>query len=57
MHWWRSKSREQDLGRELRAHLELEAEEQRDSGLASEEAHYAARRAFGNTTDVMEKVR
>jgi hypothetical protein len=33
MGWWR-RNREQDLGRELRAHLELETEEQRDSGFA-----------------------
>ena len=33
MHWWRRKSREQDLDRELRSHLDLEAEEQQEAGL------------------------
>ncbi len=53
----RPKSREQDLDRELRAHLELEAEQQSDSGLTPEEARYAARRAFGNVTLTKEEVR
>ena len=57
MHWWRSKSREQDLDRELRSHLELEAEEQQGSGLTREQATYAARRVFGNTAYVKEEVR
>ena len=57
MRWRRSKSREQDLDRELRAHLELEAEEQQDSCLPPSEAFYAARRAFGNITLTKEEVR
>jgi predicted permease len=57
MRWWLRKSREQDLDRELRAHLELEAQEQLESGLSREEARYAARRAFGNTALVEEEVR
>src|SRR5436309_843781 len=48
---------DQDLDRELRAHLELEAEEQRDAGLPPDAARYAARRAFGNTTLIMEETR
>src|SRR5215471_16066138 len=48
---------DQDLDRELRAHLEAEAEQQQDSGLAAEQARYAARRALGNTTLVKEEVR
>jgi predicted permease len=48
---------DQDLDRELRTHLEAEAEEQQESGLAGEQAHVAARRAFGNTTLVKEDVR
>src|SRR5215472_1955156 len=48
---------DQDLDRELRAHLEAEVEEQQESGLAAEEARYAARRALGNTTLVKEEVR
>src|SRR6476646_536350 len=53
----RGKSREQDLDRELRAHLELEAEENRESGMPAAEASYAARRALGNTAYVKEEVR
>jgi len=44
-----------DLERELRSDLELEEEEQRESGLSSEEARYAARRAFGNPTIIKEQ--
>jgi predicted permease len=54
---WRHHRREDELERELAVHLSLEAEEQRESGLPLEEAHYAARRAFGNTTLVQEDVR
>src|SRR5258708_38594044 len=57
MRWWRRKKREQDLERELRAHMELEAEEWRETGLSSEDARYAAQRGFGNTTLVKEEVR
>ncbi len=57
MFWRRRKEREQELARELRSHLELETEEQRERGLAVEEAHYAARRAFGNATLIKEEVR
>ena len=38
----RRKSREADLDRELRSHLDLEAEEQRQDGLSPEDARYAA---------------
>ena len=57
MRWWKRKERERDLERELRADLELEAAEQQEKGLSAEEARYAARRAFGNTTLVKEEVR
>jgi predicted permease len=57
MNWRRRKRREQDLERELCAHLELEAEEQHEEGLSTEEARYAARKAFGNVTRVKEEVR
>jgi putative ABC transport system permease protein len=50
-------NRDAEVERELEAHLELESEEQQDSGLPPEEARYAARRAFGNTTLVREDVR
>ena len=57
MRWRRPKSREQDLERELRADLELEAAELEESGLSPREARHAARRAFGNVTLVEEEVR
>ncbi len=55
MKWWQIKKRDEDLERELRSDLELEEEEQRESGASPEEAHYAARRAFGNTTLIREQ--
>ncbi|MPY89357.1 MAG: FtsX-like permease family protein [Luteitalea sp.] len=60
MTWLSRPSRQQqdnDLDRELSTHLELEAEEQRDAGLATEDARYAAQRAFGNTALVKEDTR
>jgi putative ABC transport system permease protein len=57
MRWWSAKKREQDLERELRSDLELETEEQRERGLAEDEARYSAQRAFGNTSLVKEEVR
>src|SRR5580704_12664867 len=50
MRWWRINKRNADLERELRSDLALEEEEQRERGLSSEEARYAALRAFGNPT-------
>src|SRR5580658_9458214 len=55
MKWWQIKKRNADLARELRADLELEEEEQRESGASPEEAHYAARRALGNATLIQEQ--
>lgn len=52
--WFRRK-KENDLDRELRSHLELEAEEHPDAG--SQEALYAAQRALGNTTLIKERTR
>ena len=57
MFWRRRADREQDLERELRAHLELEAEDQREAGLASRDAEFAARRRLGNTARLKETVR
>jgi len=48
---------ERDLDREIRAHLEMEAEEQIEGGQAPAEAPYAARRAFGNVTLIQEVTR
>jgi predicted permease len=55
--FWRRKTRDQDLERELRSDLELETEEQQERGLSPDEARYSARRAFGNTTRIKEEVR
>jgi hypothetical protein len=57
MSWWRQERREDDLARELRTHLDLEAEEQRRSGVASEDARYTALRAFGNRIAIEEDTR
>src|SRR2546428_12901628 len=46
-----------DLDRELRSHLENEADEQRERGLTADEAQYAARRALGSETIIREDVR
>ncbi len=55
--WYRPQAREADLERELRDHLELEAEEQQAAGLSSEEATHAAHRALDNILQVEEDVR
>src|ERR1700692_2265530 len=55
MKWWQIRKRNADLERELRSDLELEEEEQRERGLAPEEARYAARRAFGNAALIREQ--
>ncbi len=57
MKWWRKNSRDDDLDRELRTDLELEAEEQTEGGLSAKEAHYAALRAFGNLSLIKEQTR
>jgi predicted permease len=54
---WRRRKQEEDLDRELGAHLDLEAEEQQHAGVTPEAAGYAARRAFGNVTLVKEELR
>jgi predicted permease len=55
MRLWQIRKRYADLERELRSDLELEEEEQRESGVPPEEARYAARRAFGNATLIREQ--
>ena len=49
--------RDDDLDRELRAHLDLEAEELRAAGSSPQEALHAARRTLGNTTLLKETIR
>jgi putative ABC transport system permease protein len=53
----RKQRQEDELARELRNHLDLEAEERQAAGAAAEEARYAAQRALGNETRVKEEVR
>jgi predicted permease len=55
MRWWQIRNRDADLERELRSDLELEEEEQRESGLPLELVRHAALRAFGNTTLIREQ--
>jgi len=43
-----------DLDRELRAHLEAEADEQRENGVSADEARFAAQRALGNLAIIKE---
>jgi predicted permease len=61
MRWWPNwkgtAKRDADLERELLSDLELEEEEHLERGLSAEEAHFAARRAFGNTTLIREQTR
>jgi putative ABC transport system permease protein len=53
----RREKKEDDLNRELRDHLDLETEKQKNTGLTEKEARYAARRRFGNETVVKEHTR
>src|ERR1700722_19238677 len=55
MKWWQMRKRDADLQRELESDLELEEEEHRERGMSSEEARYAALRAFGNPTLIREQ--
>jgi predicted permease len=57
MNWWQFKKRDADLERELRSDLELEEEEQRESGIPGEQVRNAALRAFGNPTVIREQTR
>ena len=46
-----------DLEEEIRSHLEMEEQENIESGMPPEEAHYAALRRFGNVTLAQERSR
>ena len=49
--------RDADLARELRAHLDAEADDRVEDGVPPAEARYAARRALGNATVIRERTR
>jgi len=48
---------EREMEEEMRFHLEMQIEQNLSSGMAVEEAHYAARRQFGNETWLKEASR
>ena len=52
-----SNKKDDELAREIRAHLALEAEERMVEGMSAEDARAAARRAFGYVTRVREDAR
>jgi putative ABC transport system permease protein len=52
---FRRKRNTDDFAEEIRAHLELEADELRSEGLSEEEAHRKARVAFGNVPAIKER--
>src|SRR5829696_7251676 len=52
----RTEDEPDDLERELRVDLELEAQDQRDRGVTAREAAAAARRALGNPVLIKEEV-
>jgi predicted permease len=51
------KGRDDEIEREIRTHLDLEAEERVADGMSETDARYAALRAFGNVTRTQEDVR
>src|SRR5712692_6441879 len=57
MSLWKRGRSDRDLDRELRTHMELETEEQRDAGVPADRARYAAQRAFGNVALIREDTR
>lgn len=52
---FRRKRSTDDLAEEIKAHLELEADELQREGLSEEEAHRRAKVAFGNVTTTQER--
>src|SRR5262249_37010941 len=53
----RRRRHEREMEEEMRFHLEMQIEQNLLSGMAAEEAHYAARRQFGNQTWLKEASR
>ena len=52
-----ARDRDDDLAREIRTHLELEAEQRAAEGVPEADARLAARRAFGSVARTQEDVR
>src|ERR1700689_1899697 len=55
MSMFRRKRSAKDFAEEIKAHLELEADELRQEGLSAEEARWKARREFGNVRAAQER--
>ena len=53
----RGANQDDDLAKEIRAHLDLETEERVADGASENDARYAARRAFGNVLRIQEEAR
>ena len=51
---WRRR-KQHDFNAEIEAHIQIETDRLRESGLSDREAEAAARRTFGNTTTTMER--
>jgi predicted permease len=54
---WKRPQLDRDLTEEVSFHLAMREEKNRRSGIAPEEARYAARRQFGNATSLQERSR
>jgi predicted permease len=54
---WKRPQLDRDLNDEVAFHLSMRAEKNRLAGIAPEEARYAARRQFGNSTSLKERSR
>ncbi len=54
---FRRRKQVDDLAEEIRAHLAMEEQENLESGMPPDEAHYAALRRFGNVTLAQERSR
>ena len=54
---WKRSQLDRDLNDEVAFHLAMREEKNRRAGMAPDEAHYAARRQFGNETNMKETTR
>src|SRR5580692_9971724 len=56
-HYFSRRKRERELEEELRAHRDMAEDEFRQSGIAEQDARFAAQRALGNVTGALEQSR